>query len=510
MWIDLPPYRLWESRTGSGAPVALIHGLSGSTKWWSKNIDVLAATRQVAALDLVGFGRSQSFALLPKVIPRFTEATALLARWLESFGEPVHVIGHSMGGILAIRLAAERPDLVRSLVLVSAAGMPFAVRPGPHLRPIPRTPLTAASLVGQVIVRDVWRAGPTSIAVATGRILRNDARKWMRQITAPTLLVWGEHDAFVPLAYGRAMAGEIPGAKLEVIEGSAHVPMWETPDAFNRIVTKFLDEVESGERTSSKTSAADAVFSWGLAGVSEGMAWRQAGRRRDVVLVHGLGMASSYFARFARALYARGWNPIAPDLPGFGESTDAPASGPREHAEALAAWADRLSVRNASWIGHSTGCHAVAQLAAMRPDIVKNVISIAPLWTSRGYFRVRLLWMFVTDVFRENWKLIPVVTRAYWRAGVARWLLTYRAHFHDIVHGPSKLPHHEVIVGDADPIPDRPHLASHGLPVTIVAGAHACHFAYPDEVADAVSGLLRSGGSGAPSNEEPAGYSRAR
>ncbi len=488
MWIDLPPYRLWESRSGKGSPVALIHGLSGSGKWWSRNIERLAGQHLVAAIDLVGFGRTQRFSILPKVIPRFTEATALVARWLESFGEPVHVIGHSMGGLLAIRVAAERPDLVRSLVLVGAAGMPFAARPVPHIRPLSHTPISFASLAALVIVPDVIRAGPTSIAVATGRIIRNDAREWMRRISAPTQLIWGAQDAFIPLAYGRAMLKEIPGASLHVIERGAHVPMWEAADEFNEVVERFIDGVERVTRSGSDA----AMFTWGVSGSSDGVAWRQAGRRRDVVLVHGLGMSSVYFERFARALFARGWNPVAPDLPGFGVSGESPGSGPGAHAHALAAWADRLGLRDVHWIGHSTGCHAAALLAAQRPDLVRSVVSIGPLWTSRRAFRIRLVLMFILDAFREPWSLIPVVMFAYWRAGFRRWLSTYRRHFADIAAGPASLPVHHTIVGARDPIPDRDCLRDSSLAPTVVPGAHACHFSDPEAVAGVVTELIQS------------------
>src|SRR5687767_13438774 len=103
--VDLPPYSLWVTRTGAGTPVVLLHGLSGSSRWWSKNVDALAANHLVAAVDLTGFGRSTGFFGLPATLPSFGEVTALLARWLETFDEPVDLIGHSMGGQLAIRLA---------------------------------------------------------------------------------------------------------------------------------------------------------------------------------------------------------------------------------------------------------------------------------------------------------------------------------------------------------------------------------------------------------------------
>ena len=113
----------------------------------------------MAAVDLVGFGRNRRFFGPPVVLPPFAEVTALLARWLETFGEPVHLVGHSMGGQIAIRLAAERPDLVRSLMLVNAAGMPFRLDPRPHIRPLPKPPYGGPG-IPRVLVPDFLRAGP--------------------------------------------------------------------------------------------------------------------------------------------------------------------------------------------------------------------------------------------------------------------------------------------------------------------------------------------------------------
>src|SRR6478672_389734 len=132
--VHLPPYRFWETRAGSGTPVLLIHGLGGSSDWWRRNIDVLAAEHTVVAVDLVGFGRNRFFARRSALPLRFSDTAALLARWIESeFREPVHVVGNSMGGQTAIHLAASRPDLVRSLTLVNSTGIPFELAPGPHI-----------------------------------------------------------------------------------------------------------------------------------------------------------------------------------------------------------------------------------------------------------------------------------------------------------------------------------------------------------------------------------------
>ncbi|MFP5245199.1 MAG: alpha/beta fold hydrolase, partial [Thermoanaerobaculia bacterium] len=424
----------------------------------------------VAAVDLAGFGRSRRFYVLPEVPPSFGEVTALLARWLETFGEPVHLIGHSMGGLIAIRLAAERPDLVRSLILVNAAGMPFRLDPRPHIRTLPKPPYGGPG-IARVLVPDFFRAGPASIVVAGTRVVLGDLREMMRAIRVPALLVWGENDPLVPLNYGRAMQQEIGGSRLVVIPKAAHVAMWDAPEEFNRVALQFLDEVEAME----PRAPAEPAFAWGVAGWTNGMAHRQAGRRRDLVLVHGLGMSSAYFEPLARVLFAAGFHPIAPDLPGFGESNNAKAAGPEEHARILAGWAEAQGIRGAVWVGHSIGCNAVAHLAVLRPELVRASVHIGPLWTRSRYPQLRLFAKLALDALREPLSLYRFVIPAYWRTGVARWWLTWRRYAADVRAAPPDAP---MLAGIRDPIPDRNRVR-----VTEVPGAHACIVSDASEVA---------------------------
>lgn len=479
--IDLPPYALWETRAGSGTPVALLHGLSGSSRWWAKNIEALAERHLVAAVDLLGFGRTRRVRGLPRLLPSFDEVAALLARWLETFGEPVHFIGHSMGGQIGIRLAAERPDLVRSLMLVNAAGVPFRLDPRPHMRTLPKPPYGGAS-IARVLVPDFLRAGPTSVAVASTRVVLGDMRARMRALDLPTLLVWGENDPIVPLVYGEMMQREIRGSRLVVIPRAAHVAMWDAPEEFNRIAIEFLDETEARPPAPPREPA----FSWGLSGWSDGIAHRQAGLRRDFVLVHGLGMSSAYFVRIARALFARGWNPIAPDIRGFGESVNAPPLGAEGHAAMLAGWADANAIRDAVWLGHSIGCNAVAHLARTRPDLVRSAVMVGPLWTRSESVHARSFFRLVLDALREPLALYRHVLKAYWRTGIARWLGTWLRFSRDVAREPDLAPGTLFIAGDRDPLPDRSC-----ADVISVPGAHACLYSHPDEVAETIAARLR-------------------
>lgn len=471
--VELPPYSFWIREGGSGTPVILLHGLGGSSEWWRRNFDALARDHRVFAVDLIGFGRNRFF-LRPSRLPlALDQIAAVLARWIEQeLGQPAHIIGNSMGGQIAIHLAASRPDVVRSLVLVNSTGVPFRVSPGEHLRNLFLPRGLWSFLV--ILARDIFRAGPSSLSLAFGSLLRDDARPLMRDVRAPVLLVWGEHDALVPLRYAKEMLVHIPNSRLEVIPRAAHVPMWDNPRAFNDAVVRFFNEVEptpSGELP--------RIFSWPVAGWSGGIAYREAGRSRNVVLVHGLGMSSKYFAPLAAALFEEGWSPIAPDLPGFGESVDANPSGPEQHASLLAAWADVVGIEDAVWVGHSFGCNAIGYLAMQRPDIVSHAVYIGPLWRRGSPW-----WLFpglLRDAIREPLSLYPLVFTSYWRAGFARFLGTFFRYAKDLQKDPAP---GLFIVGARDPLVDR---VLNGNYVT-VGGAHACHFGSPKATARVITG----------------------
>jgi len=231
-------------------------------------------------------------------------------------------------------------------------------------------------------------------------------------------------------------------------------------------------------RRSSSSSVNIDTFSWRIVRIN-GIAYREAGPARNVVLIHGLGMSSAYFDRFARALFHRGWSPIAPDLPGFGESRDGPSVGPEHHAEILASWADALGIRDAIWIGHSLGCNVIPHL---RPDLVRKSVYIGPLWSRRT--PLRIFGALMLDAFREDFALFGYVIRAYWRCGFWRWFATFRRYDGDLrVDPPSNA---VMIAGQEDPLPDRQFIRD----LQGVAGAHACHFAYPEAVADQLSDLV--------------------
>jgi pimeloyl-ACP methyl ester carboxylesterase len=242
-------YRVHWVETGEGdAPVVLLHGLSGSSRWWARNIQALAARYRVLVPDVIGFGRSR---LNAAYLPTLPEIAGVLARWLEeAAGGPAHLVGHSMGGQLAIHLASRHPDHVLRLALVDAAGVPRPLTPRYLMRfayevAPPRRWGDPTFL--PVIFGDALAAGPSTLLRAIRHILGDDVRPLLAGIRAPTLVLWGERDTIVPAEHGRLLRREIPGARLLVLPGTYHNPMVDDPGAFNEALLAFLSGGEVGE-----------------------------------------------------------------------------------------------------------------------------------------------------------------------------------------------------------------------------------------------------------------------
>ena len=225
------------SREGEGEPLLLVHGLSGSARWWRHNLPALSAEYACYTIELVGYGVNR--ALRPT---RLDAAADALAQFIAMLPDGrAHVVGHSMGGQICTYLAAKHPERVNRLILAAASGlvrsdlvrMAMKLPIAGHYAPLDFLPTLAA---------DALRAGPLNLFLSTLDVLSKDTTELARTIKAPTLLVWGERDNLVPVAAGEAMKTLIPGARLEVIEGAGHVLMWDHPRTFNRLVLDFLRE----------------------------------------------------------------------------------------------------------------------------------------------------------------------------------------------------------------------------------------------------------------------------
>ena len=216
---------------GEGEAVVLVHGLSGSWRWWRPVLEPLAEHRRVYLLDLPRLGRRFPAA----------ELTGWLGRWLDAAAlESVDLVGHSLGGLIAAELAAEQPQRAHRLVLVAPAGIPCG---NTVLSRGVRLLGTLYDVRGRLptIVGDAVRAGPLSLLRGALFASERDLSVELASVHTRTLLVWGEDDRLVPARIAAEWQRILPGSRLVRLP-CGHVPMWEAPRELASCLLAFLDE----------------------------------------------------------------------------------------------------------------------------------------------------------------------------------------------------------------------------------------------------------------------------
>lgn len=264
--LSLGDDRIHYVEAGDGEPLLLVHGFIAWSFTWRKNLPALSERFHTYALDLRGFGLSQRG---PHLHYGLDDQADLLAAFLNQMQvERVALIGHSMGGEIALRFALRHPDRLKGMVLVSPSALinrrrQWAER---YLLPVPGLgPLTvraamlnrrfaAASVRGayhqpeQVTPEDV--AGyylPARIPGSARSFVKmlsdldfGAAAARLEQIEHRTLIIWGEQDPWVPVAHGRRLAELLPRSELVTFEHCGHVPHEEYPQRFAELVIPFL------------------------------------------------------------------------------------------------------------------------------------------------------------------------------------------------------------------------------------------------------------------------------
>lgn len=220
---------------GEGRPLVLVHGLGASGRWWARNVRELRRHFTVYVIDLIGFGWSggQSFAL--------EKASSYLAKWMDALRIPrASFVGHSMGGYIVADLASDHPERVDRVVLVDSAGLPFARGYRRHVLNLLRALRYVSPRFVPVSLFDTLRAGPHTIWRGVRQVLASDLTEKLERVQAPTLVVWGAGDTLIPVETGERLSGHLRNGRFVRMERTGHNPMWERPEAFNRLVLEFL------------------------------------------------------------------------------------------------------------------------------------------------------------------------------------------------------------------------------------------------------------------------------
>jgi pimeloyl-ACP methyl ester carboxylesterase len=286
--VEIAGVRTYVADAGDGPPILLIHGYGDTADGWRRVVPGLLRDHRVVALDMPPFGRSDE--------PPKGKLLDFYSEFFPTFLDEVEldcatVIGHSLGGAVALRLAVENPDRVDRLGLVAPAGLgnapPWwwhaltarALWQGALAIPSPlTTPLIRQGLKGFLALRLVadpsrlgseiahlvdmhgsrqdlsklLAAGHACIDSYTGRLLEASM-----ELEIPLWMLWGRKDGLVPSVHARAFARAHPDAKVHVLDDCGHYPHIEFPQRFNTLLRRWLDEdyesslVSSSRRTRS-------------------------------------------------------------------------------------------------------------------------------------------------------------------------------------------------------------------------------------------------------------------
>jgi pimeloyl-ACP methyl ester carboxylesterase len=306
---------------GVAEPALFVHGLGGSSRNWTDIMDLLSRPDESvgqgpgagpvlasAALDLPGFGYSPVPANRDYSIDACVAAVVALidkrGRW------PVHLVGNSLGGAVCTRVAARRPDLVRTLTLISPAlpdlrprliplRVAAVILPGLGRRALARLELVSAQERTVQTIRDLYvdptRMHPDRIREEVDEVTRRDglgyqsevligsaralvteytrrgARTLWRdaaRVTAPTLVIHGSHDRLVNPVTGARAARVFPSAHVVVLPRIGHVAMMERPDLVARVMRGFFALADTG-RSGGPTHAGQAANAGSASGPGE-------------------------------------------------------------------------------------------------------------------------------------------------------------------------------------------------------------------------------------------------
>ena len=253
---------------GEGPPLVLVHGLGGAASNWTELAPLLRERYRLLVPDLPGHGASTALPAVSGMEP-FADRVALVAEREGMLAAPV--VGHSLGGLVVLRLALRRPEAVEAVVLAGAAGLSIGnvwgrnllsvfttVRPG-RLAARFRSRVSRSSLLRRVVFGFVSVADPagltdeavegflgaqllhTDVGSAWQALRRDDPRQELEAVRCPVLVLWGAEDVQLPLddafEYTRRLR-----ARLRVIPGCGHLLIGERPDACADAIDSFLGD----------------------------------------------------------------------------------------------------------------------------------------------------------------------------------------------------------------------------------------------------------------------------
>ncbi len=260
---------------GAGQVLLLIHGIAGSSRAWREVMPALADRYTVIAPDLIGHGHSAK----PLGDYSLGAYASGMRDLLGALGvERASIVGQSFGGGVALQLAYQHPECCERIVLVDSGGLGREVSWMLRLMTLPGSEYVMPVLFPSVVrekgngisrmlhqrgvrmgrIAEMWSANASLTESANRRAFVRTIRAVIdpggQAVSAmdrlylaaqmPTLIVWGDQDAIIPVGHAYAAHEAIPGSRLEIIEGAGHFPHVETPEKFLDVLIDFLETTE--------------------------------------------------------------------------------------------------------------------------------------------------------------------------------------------------------------------------------------------------------------------------
>ena len=253
-WTPQPGPLHLRRRKGSGVPIVLIHGFTADSQSWAPLEKALGPDRPLIRIDLPNHGRSPH-----RRIARFADLARML---LEAFDDatrndaPVHLLGHSLGGALALAIADIRAPRVASLTLIAPAGLGPEIDAAalhgitrasradslaPWLRRLTASPATITDSYAEAAMRarsdPALRAAQTDMAntLFADNTQTFDLRAALARIDIPTRIIWGRQDRILPCSHATNADTD---AAIHLLNGAGHVPHFECPDRVAAIIAR--------------------------------------------------------------------------------------------------------------------------------------------------------------------------------------------------------------------------------------------------------------------------------
>ena len=235
-----------REKSSTNKVLVFLHGWGVDSQLWFKIVpELINKNYALYFIDLPGFGQSQD----PNTIYAINDYKKIIYEFIEKLNiKKTNLIGHSFGGRIAIKIAAENPDFLDKIILVDTAGIVTASK-------IKRLTALIAKVISLIFKPVFMQPLRKKIYLLIGseyleneklskifsKVVSENLTRLLIHIKKPSLIIWGQNDRVTPLYYGQLMNKLIPKSKLVVFENAGHFSFLDKPEEFNKALINFIN-----------------------------------------------------------------------------------------------------------------------------------------------------------------------------------------------------------------------------------------------------------------------------